>query len=116
MEGLRLSPAAASRLQRVAPDRELVYPQSATRNLQNGEKKVGKGEVKVVEKEWVIPRGTPVGMTQILMHWDESVYGKDAKQFNPERWMDEDFKRRVAGGERMWAPFSRGSRNCLGMQ
>ena len=105
MEGLRLSPAAASRLQRVAPDRELVYPQG---NLD------GKGQQ--VKKEWVIPRGTPVGMTQILMHLDESVYGQDAKDFNPERWMDEDFKKRVAGGERMWAPFSRGSRNCLGMQ
>ncbi|KAK3955348.1 cytochrome P450 [Pseudoneurospora amorphoporcata] len=108
MEGLRLSPAAASRLQRVAPDRELVYPQPALGDGQNG----GKG---MVTKEWTIPRGTPVGMTQILMHWDESVYGKDAKEFNPERWMDEEFKRRVAGGERMWAPFSRGSRNCLGM-
>ncbi|KAK3403125.1 cytochrome P450 [Sordaria brevicollis] len=97
MEGLRLSPALASRMQRIAPDRELIFPEG------------GKG------KEWTIPRGTPVGMTQILMHWDESIYGKDAREFNPERWMDEDFKKRVAGGERMWAPFSRGSRNCLGM-
>ncbi|CCC11336.1 hypothetical protein SMACR_04039 [Sordaria macrospora] len=98
MEGLRLSPAAASRLQRVAPDRELVYPGPQQGNLNDD-----KGE-----KEWTIPRGTPVGMTQILMHWDESVYGKDAREFNPERWMDEEFKRRIAGGERMWAPFSRG--------
>ncbi|KAJ4335949.1 hypothetical protein N0V85_009922, partial [Neurospora sp. IMI 360204] len=93
MEGLRLSPALASRMQRVAPDRELVYPQP-----NDG-------------KEWVIPRGTPVGMTQILMHWDESVYGEDARAFKPERWMDEEFRKKVAGGERMWAPFSRGARN-----
>ncbi|KAK3351394.1 cytochrome P450 [Neurospora tetraspora] len=104
MEGLRLSPALASRMQRVAPDRELVYP------CPQHEPNDGKNR-----KEWVIPRGTPVGMTQILMHWDESVYGEDAREFKPERWMDEEFRRRVAGGERMWAPFSRGARNCLGM-
>lgn len=38
-EGLRLSPGVATRQARLAPDRELVY------------------------KEWVIPKGTPVGMT-----------------------------------------------------
>lgn len=38
-EGLRLSPGLATRLARVAPDRDLVYEQ------------------------WTIPAGTPVGMT-----------------------------------------------------
>ncbi|KAK2768536.1 hypothetical protein FQN54_000392 [Arachnomyces sp. PD_36] len=87
-EGLRLSPGLATRMARIAPDRELVYGQ------------------------WKIPAGTPVGMTALLMHLDESVY-PDAKKFHPERWTDTE-KRRI--GEKTYAPFSRGTRSCLGMQ
>ena len=97
-EGLRLSPGLATRLARVAPDRELVYTDN-----------------------WVIPRGTPVGMTTLLLHWDERVY-PDARHFKPERWLErlggqegreED---RVKREEKTFAPFSRGTRICLGMQ
>lgn len=89
MEGLRLSPGLATRLARIAPDRELVY-----------------------DNKWVIPAGTPVSMTTLLMHWDESVY-LDARRFEPERWMD---KERIRKAEKTFAPFSRGTRICLGMQ
>ncbi|KAF4633285.1 hypothetical protein G7Y89_g4836 [Cudoniella acicularis] len=65
MEGMRLSPAIASRMARIAPDRELIY---------------GK---------WRIPAGTPVGMTTLLMHTDEALY-PDPMHFNPDRWMDLD--------------------------
>jgi len=88
MEGLRLSPGLATRLARIAPDRELVYDR------------------------WTIPAGTPVGMTMLLMHTDERVY-PDPHAFKPERWMDAE-KRRKADG--VFAPFSRGTRICLGMQ
>lgn len=89
MEGLRLSPGLATRLARIAPDRELVY-----------------------DDKWVIPAGTPVSMTTLLMHWDESVY-PEARKFEPERWID---KERRLKAEKMFAPFSRGTRICLGMQ
>ena len=89
MEGLRLSPGLATRLARIAPDRELVY-----------------------DDEWVIPAGTPVGMTTLLMHWDESVY-PDARRFEPKRWMDKEKRMQM---EKTFAPFSRGTRICLGMQ
>ena len=89
MEGLRLSPGLATRLARIAPDRELVY-----------------------DGHWVIPAGTPVGMTTLLMHWDENVY-PDARRFEPERWMD---KEKTMKMEKTFAPFSRGTRICLGMQ
>lgn len=88
-EGLRLSPGLATRLARVAPDRELVY-----------------------DDKWVIPAATPVSMTTLLMHRDASVY-PDARRFEPERWMD---KERMRGAEKTFAPFSRGTRICLGMQ
>ena len=88
MEGLRLSPGLATRLARIAPDRDLVYNDS------------------------VIPAGTPISMTVLLIHWDESVY-PNARKFEPERWMDKD---RARKGERTFAPFSKGTRICLGMQ
>ena len=89
MEGLRLSPGVATRLARIAPDRELVY-----------------------DSNTVIPAGTPVSMTTLLMHRDERVY-PEAQKFEPERWMDRE---RVKKAEKTFAPFSRGTRICLGMQ
>lgn len=88
MEGMRLSPAIASRSQRIAPDRDLIY---------------GK---------YHIPAGTPVGMTVLLMHTDERLY-PDPHRFQPERWVDPEARKKA---EKTYAPFSRGTRICLGMQ
>jgi cytochrome P450 len=87
MEGMRLSPAIASRAARIT-DKDLFY------------------------NNWRIPLGTPVGMTTLLMHTDEALY-PDPLCFNPDRWMDPS-ARRVAAP--LFAPFSKGSRICLGMQ
>lgn len=87
-EGLRLSPGVATRQARIAPDRELVY------------------------HKWHIPIGTPVGMTTLLMHMNEKLY-PDPERFEPERWMDLEARKTV---DKTFAPFSRGTRNCLGMQ
>jgi cytochrome P450 len=86
MEGMRLSPGFGTRLARIS-DQDLVYQQ------------------------YMIPAGTPVGMSSILMHMDESVYA-DPASFNPERWLNKDDRRKL---EKSWAPFSRGTRHCLGM-
>jgi cytochrome P450 len=87
-EGMRLSPAISARMQRIAPDRDIIYG------------------------SWRIPAGTPVAMTTVLMREDETLY-PEPKRFNPERWMDLE-KRKKA--EKTCAPFSRGTRVCLGMQ
>ncbi|KAI1412106.1 trichodiene oxygenase [Hypoxylon sp. FL1857] len=87
MEGLRLAPAVATRQARVAPDRDLIY------------------------KSWIIPAGTPVGMTTILMHRNPELY-PNPEQFNPERWVDINERRKA---EKTFAPFSRGARICVGM-
>lgn len=89
MDGLRLSPGLATQLARIAPDRQLVY-----------------------DDKWVIPAGTPVSMTTLLMHWDEGVY-PNVRKSKPERWMD---KERMRKAEKIFAPFSRGTRICLVMQ
>ena len=88
LEGLRLNPGLATRLARIAPDRDLVFD------------------------KWIIPSGSPVGMTTFLMHRDEKLY-PNPETFDPERWMDEGRKRKA---DKTFAPFSRGTRNCLGMQ
>ncbi|KAI8948744.1 cytochrome P450 [Xylaria longipes] len=72
----------------IAPDRDLFY------------------------KEYRIPTGTPIGMTTISMHTDEELY-INPKFFNPERSMDHNVRRNA---EKAYAPFSRGTRMCLGMQ
>lgn len=90
MEGLRLSPALATRLARISPDQDLIY------------------------KHWRIPAGTPVGMTAVLMHTDETIY-PETHRFNPNRWIKlNPHDRKIA--EKAFAPFSRGTRICLGMQ
>jgi cytochrome P450 len=88
MEGLRLSPAIATRMARISPHSDLIY------------------------KNWRIPAGTPVGMTLILMHTDKAFY-VDPMRFNPDRWMNVDSRK---AAEKAFAPFSKGTRNCLGMQ
>lgn len=84
MEGLRLSPALGTRTPRVS-DKDLFY------------------------ESWRIPSGTPIGMTVLLMHTDESIY-PEPMRFDPERWLGD---RRTS--EKTFGPFSRGTRNCLGM-
>ncbi|KAI1259383.1 cytochrome P450 [Xylariaceae sp. FL1019] len=84
-EGLRLSPAIGGRLGRVA-NRDLFYD------------------------GWRIPAGTPVSMTLVLMHTDSKMY-EEPFLFRPERWMDSEAKSRT---DSVYAPFSRGTRDCLG--
>ena len=53
----------------------------------------------------------PVGMSSYFMHTDPSVYEKPF-EFIPERWLgDID-----PAMNRNYVPFSRGSRNCLGLK
>jgi cytochrome P450 len=62
-------------------------------------------------EHWSIPKGTPVGMTTLLMHMNEDLYPEPTR-FIPDRWTDIE-KRKKA--EKTYAPFSRGTRICLGM-
>ncbi len=87
-EGLRMSPGIATRMARIAPDREIRYG------------------------SYSIPAGTPVGMTVLLMHYDEMQY-PDPQTFSPERWLSSESRKQ---GEKIFAPFSRGTRMCVGMQ
>lgn len=87
-EGLRLSCGVSSRLQRIAPDEDLLFHDGS--------------------KQWTIPRGTPVGMTGTLMHYDPSIFPSPTI-FRPERWIENP---RL---DKYLVAFSRGSRQCIGM-
>lgn len=89
-EALRLSYGVASRLQRISPDKEMVFRDQA------------------LNKDWVIPSGTPVGMTSVLVHQDPSIF-PDPHSFRPERWIENP---RL---DRFLVSFSKGSRQCLGI-
>ncbi|OTA55106.1 cytochrome P450, partial [Hypoxylon sp. EC38] len=83
MEGMRISPAVATRMARIAPDRDILY------------------------NEWRIPAGIPVGMTLVLLHMEETLWYHDRRRFNPDRWLDPDGEQTL---NKNFAPFLRGTR------
>lgn len=91
-EGLRLSYGTSHRLARISPHEPLQY------------------------KEFVIPPGTPVGMTQMQIHLDATIFPRP-ESFEPERWIigpgntDEMIMER----KKFLVPFSKGARMCVGM-
>ncbi|KAE8311594.1 cytochrome P450 [Aspergillus transmontanensis] len=85
-ESLRLSYGIMHRLPRVSPDLPIQY------------------------KDFTIPVGTPVGMSSYFMHTDPTVY-PEPMTFRPERWLGAI----DPAMHRNYVPFTRGSRNCLGM-
>ncbi|KAH6972855.1 cytochrome P450 [Ilyonectria sp. MPI-CAGE-AT-0026] len=92
-EALRMTPGISSRAARIARTEDLVY------RSQDG------------EVEWVIPRGTPIGITSMINHWNKDLF-PSPDEFLPERWlMDVQPNHRL---EKMLISFGKGSRSCLG--
>ncbi|GIZ48595.1 hypothetical protein CKM354_001164800 [Cercospora kikuchii] len=59
----------------------------------------------------VVPPGTVVGMSAYTMNFSEELWGPDAKEYKPERWLGEQAKTLDSG----LATFSKGSRQCIGI-
>ncbi|KAI3401675.1 hypothetical protein diail_9339 [Diaporthe ilicicola] len=57
-----------------------------------------------------IPEGYWVGMNPAVIHFDKSVFGEDADDFRPERWLGPD----AATMDRHMLAFGYGSRTCIG--
>lgn len=104
MEALRLNYGSPSRLPRIATDEDLVYQGTWT----------PPGAPAPVDVSCVIPRGYASGMSAYIMHSDERIF-PDPIRFLPERWLDENGQR-TRGLEKYLLTFSKGSRQCLGMQ
>ena len=85
-EGLRLSYGTIHRLQRVHPDNALTY------------------------RDWIIPPGTPVGMSPLFMHNDPTTF-PDPHLFDPSRFIGPEKEKR----QRHLFNFGKGTRQCVGM-
>jgi cytochrome P450 len=88
----------ATRLARISPDKDLFY----------------EGAPMDKTYKYTIPKGTPIGMTSVIMHANENIFPQSA-DFIPERWLKEDGTRRTEL-EKYLMSFSKGSRVCLGMK
>ncbi|KAL2151657.1 hypothetical protein VTH82DRAFT_6755 [Thermothelomyces myriococcoides] len=92
-EALRMMPGVSHRSARIARDEDLVYrPRGSS-------------------KEWVIPRGTPIGMTSMINHWDPELF-PDPDDFKPERWLVDGQPNHKL--QKFLIAFGKGSRSCVG--
>ncbi|KAH8659962.1 putative cytochrome P450 [Xylariales sp. PMI_506] len=60
-----------------------------------------------------VPGGTIVGCTPWVLHRDPSVFGADADEFRPERWLDDD-QQKIKMMNASMVHFGSGARTCLG--
>lgn len=61
-----------------------------------------------------IPAGSTVGINSWVAHRNTSVYGPDAGQWRPERWLEIEEQGRGAEVEKYALAFGLGSRTCIG--
>ncbi|KAF7192036.1 Cytochrome P450 monooxygenase [Pseudocercospora fuligena] len=71
---------------------------------------VGKGGLLLEEK--YVPEGTEITCSPWLVHRDKAVFGPDAEDFRPERWLEDEEQTKVLNKYNM--TFGYGSRVCLG--
>ena len=66
-------------------------------------------------KDWIIPAGTPVGMTPHLTLIDDGIF-PEPRKFDPERWLDQRGDGKTTSRlDKYITAFGKGSRNCIGM-
>lgn len=108
-EALRLGLGGTSaRLSRMAPDETLRYVETTRK------KKTAEGGGDGDGKVWLIPPGTPVGMSSYQILTDEAVY-PDPLRFRPQRWLDGEGGGDGADAQELYTfVFQAGTRNCLG--
>jgi Cytochrome P450 len=90
-EAIRLSYGVTSRNPRISPDKPMKY------------------------KAWEIPPGTPVSMTVVDVHHDETIY-PDSYSFIPERWLNSPKTQNGSSLDRYFVAFGKGARSCLGIK
>ncbi|KAI4251979.1 MAG: hypothetical protein LQ352_004542 [Teloschistes flavicans] len=97
-ETLRVFSGISQRSQRIFPFDSLAYHASLPDDPTNA-------------KEYIIPPGTPVGMTGLHIHMNSHIF-PDPHTFKPERWLPLESE----GGKLLnyLVAFGAGSRSCIG--
>ena len=101
LEALRMMPGGPNRVGRIAVDHATTYSRLAN-------------DGHTVIAEYIIPPGYEMSMTQWQLSHNEEVFD-NPHQFKPERWADASESERRSL-ESAFAPFVKGTRNCLGMK
>ncbi|CAG8734408.1 10213_t:CDS:2 [Cetraspora pellucida] len=64
--------------------------------------------------DYFIPKETPIMIPIYAINHDPLIWGDDAEEFKPSRWLDPDIKTKVTSSN--YLSFGAGPRNCLGMK
>ncbi|CAE6483300.1 unnamed protein product [Rhizoctonia solani] len=67
-------------------------------------------------KKYYIPAGANIPYSILHMHRRMDLWGPDAEEFDPERWLDDRLKKYVTPNPFIFLPFNAGPRICLGQQ
>ncbi|KAJ2929607.1 hypothetical protein H1R20_g7493, partial [Candolleomyces eurysporus] len=68
------------------------------------------------EKPLYIPPKTSVVYSVFLMHRRKDLWGPDAEEFDPDRFLDDRLKKYLLKNSFIFLPFNAGPRICLGQQ
>jgi cytochrome P450 len=91
-----------------------LHPPAATaRMIPEADYKIPALEIEIGGKMTRVD-GLRIYPSQWLIHRNPKVWGPDALEFRPERWLDEKYMSKLPPGS--WRPFERGPRNCIGQE
>lgn len=93
-ECLRMMPGVSHRSARIAREEDLHYASA------DG------------TASWVIPKGTPIGMTSMINHWNPKLF-PHPDDFLPQRWLLPNGLPNYPLSKKLLA-FGKGSRSCIG--
>ncbi|KAK2461124.1 hypothetical protein APHAL10511_006651 [Amanita phalloides] len=68
------------------------------------------------QKPYYIPAGTRCAYSVIMMHRRKDLWGPDALEFDPDRFLDDRYKEYTLKNPFIFLPFNAGPRICLGQQ
>ncbi|KZT21756.1 cytochrome P450 [Neolentinus lepideus HHB14362 ss-1] len=68
------------------------------------------------QKPIYIPAKTSVSYSVLLLHRRKDLWGPDAEEFDPERFLDDRLTRHLTPNPFIFLPFNAGPRICLGQQ